>query len=900
MRKHGGPLPLLFNELLNKTRFLKGNLVWISLWLGIALLVAILGWAFLLSELQQGRQRAENNARREALNLARSYATHLSRNFDTVDQTLLHVRYEWELTEGNLSLEAIKRKKLFYAGSVFQVGILNQNGVIQTSTLPESVHTYYGDRSFFEAQKFAIIDFLYLGLPTYNPFLKREVMHFSRSLTQPDGSFAGVVVVYVSPEYFSTTYNEISLGKNGLLALVGDDGVIRSTRIGNSIGQIGEYAFTRVPQFSMLWGSELMEGKNWFADGRSRYIGWQQIEGYPMLALAGLDQEEALASYRAMRANSLRNAMLTSLALLAFTLIAAFLSIRLAWRKHQLEQTQATYRMATEEGHEGFYIAHPVRNKQRAIVDFIAVDCNSYGARLFQLRREAVLGKRFSALLPEPERQEFMSRMMQAMESSFYEGEMQSSGEWSETVTWVHLKMVRSNDELAITMRDISDTKAHVSELERRGNEDALTGLPNRHWLQSFLPQAIERAQTGHMKLGLLFIDLDGFKSINDTLGHPVGDELLRYAAERLKVAVRPHDYVVRLGGDEFVVIVEQLEDKQAAAHVAERVVNAFKEKFGLSQGTHSIGTSIGISVFPDDGTDTHSLLQNADIAMYAVKAAGKGHYRFYEHKLFEALRSRVDREQELRHAIENDELTVYYQPRVDINTGMVSSMEALVRWRHPARGQVDPQEFIDLAEETGLILGIGELVMDKVCAQLAAWSRQERKLLPVSVNVSPRQLNHGNFIKVVTACLKRHRISPQLLEIEITESSMMGDAHDVSEALSVLQKMGIKFLIDDFGTGYSSLSQLQRLDFDVLKVDRAFTSEVDKTEEGRVFFTAIITMAHALGMRVVAEGVENERQIAILKRLHCDEIQGFYVAKPAPPVSRQSDFPHQAMPEFA
>lgn len=643
-----------------------------------------------------------------------------------------------------------------------------------------------------------------------------------------------------------------------------------------------------------------MDGKTWFADGRSRYIGWQQLEGYPMIALAGLDEQEVLAPYFADRASTLRNATLASLALLVFAAIASLLSIRLAWRKHQLEQTQATYRMATEEGHEGFYIARPVYSKERRIIDFIALDCNSYGAKLLQLRRDTVLGKHFSALLPKADRDEFMARMLQAMELNFYEGEMQSAGDWSAGVQWLHLKMVRSNDELAITMRDISDSKAHVSELERRGNEDALTGLPNRHWIQRFLPQAVERAQTDRMKLALLFIDLDGFKAINDTLGHPVGDELLRYAAERLKEAVRPHDYVVRLGGDEFVVIVEQLADKSDVAHVAERVVTAFREKFRLSEGTHSVGTSIGISVYPDDGVDAHSLLQNADIAMYAVKASGKGHYRFYETKLYEALRSRVDREQELRHAIEHDELEVHYQPRIDISTGLVCSMEALVRWRHPERGQIEPHEFIGLAEETGLILGVGEMVMDKVCAQLAAWSRQERKVLPVSVNVSLRQLSHGNFIKMVMACLKRHKIPAHWLEIEITESTMMGDSHDVSEALSVLQKMGIKFLIDDFGTGYSSLSQLQKLDFDVLKVDRAFTAEVDKTEEGRVFFTAIITMAHALGMRVVAEGVENERQISILKRLQCDEVQGYYVAKPLPPALKQSEFPLEAIPEIA
>ncbi len=865
-------------------------------WPIAALVMVGIGWTVLLHDLQKNRQQIEQTALRETDHLAKNYADHLARAFETVDQTILHVRYEWELSQRQLHLETINRKKLFHAGSIFQVAIINRDGYLRTSTVAKPVNHFFGADQFFLAQKYAIIDFLYLGKPVLGRLSTKNVLHFSRGLSAPDGSFDGVVLVNAYSDYFTDTYNESSLGKNGLLALVGDDGAVRATRVGNDIGQIGAFAFAKTPYFSTLSGSRLMNDPTWFADQRPRYIGWQQIEGYPLVAVAGLDQADVLAPYWATRSASIRNASLATLILFGFTLIAMFLSARLAWRKHQLERTQATYRMATEEGNEGFYIVKPIFGRNGKVLDFETLDCNSYGARLFQQRRDAVLGKRFSALFPEPERMHLMERLDQAIESGFYEGEMESPSDLSGAVKWLHLKMVRSDEEIAITMRDISDSKAHVTELERRGNEDALTGLPNRHWIQTFLPQAIERAKVDRSMLGLLFVDLDGFKSINDTMGHPIGDELLRYAAERLKVAVRPHDYVVRLGGDEFVVIVERLTEKKDVAHVAERIVAAFKEKFRLSQGTHIIGTSIGISVFPSDGMDAATLLQNADIAMYSVKTAGKGNYRFFEHKFYEALRSRLDFEQELRHAIEQDEFVMHYQPRVDIKTGAVSSMEALVRWKHPLKGLLEPLEFIGLAEETGLILGIGDLVIDKVCAQLAAWSQSGRHVLPVSVNVSPRQFNHGNFTKTIATCLQRYRLRADLLEIEITESCMMGNGGEVSAALATLQQMGIKFLIDDFGTGYSSLSQLQRLDFDVLKVDRAFTSEVEKTEEGKVFFTAIITMAHALGMRVVAEGVENEKQIRVLKLLRCDEVQGFYVSRPQPAATLQTDLSNRPM----
>jgi EAL domain-containing protein (putative c-di-GMP-specific phosphodiesterase class I) len=328
--------------------------------------------------------------------------------------------------------------------------------------------------------------------------------------------------------------------------------------------------------------------------------------------------------------------------------------------------------------------------------------------------------------------------------------------------------------------------------------------------------------------------------------------------------------------------------------------VHAFQDGFRLSKGVRSIGASVGISVFPSDGTDADTLLHHADIAMYSVKTSGKNNYRFFDQKFHDAVRARHDKEAELRHAIENDQFVMHYQPRVDISTGTTSSMEALVRWAHPTRGLIAPNDFIPLAEETGLILRLGEMVIDKVCAQLAQWAQREQVLVPVSVNVSSRQFNEADIAKLFSASLARHNVAPGLIEIELTESSMMGDTRKVADAFSAIQKMGVKLLVDDFGTGYSSLSQLQRLDFDVLKVDRTFTAGLEKTGEGNVFFKAIITMAHALGMRVVAEGVETLEQIKILKSLNCDEIQGFYVSKPLAAFESQPVLPKWFFPSLA
>jgi diguanylate cyclase (GGDEF)-like protein/PAS domain S-box-containing protein len=558
----------------------------------------------------------------------------------------------------------------------------------------------------------------------------------------------------------------------------------------------------------------------------------------------------------------------------------------------QLERSQNTYRMATEGGNEGFYIVRPIRGRDGAFIDFEIIDCNRHGAQFLGHQREDLIGKKISTLHQEGDFNRPMEILRRAMESGFYEDDLEVAGNSPLRVQWVHCKIVRSYDDLAVTLRDITDAKAHVHELERRGNEDALTGLPNRYWVQTCLPRAIERAAANNAMLAVLFTDLDGFKAVNDALGHPAGDEMLRIAARRLKVAVRPQDQVARLGGDEFVIILENIAHKRDAAHVAERVVQAFQESFTLSQGVQSVGASIGISLFPSDGADADTLLRNADIAMYSVKTSGKRNYHFFDAKFYGALRNRLEQEAELRDAVEHDQFVMYYQPRIDISTGAASSMEALVRWVHPSRGLVEPLEFIPLAEETGLILGLGELVIEKVCAQLERWALAGKTLLPVSINVSPRQFNEANVAEILFASLRRHHIDPALVEIELSDSSIMEDFSDAPDKLMAIRRIGVKLILDDFGTGYSSLSQLQWLDFDMLKVDRAFTAAMETTEKCKVFYKAIITMAHALGMRVVAEGVEDEQQMAILKSLCCDELQGFYISRPLPPAKTQCALP--------
>jgi diguanylate cyclase (GGDEF)-like protein len=873
-----------------KLRYLRRHPGLLLSWPIAALILAAAGWGAVAAKLDHDRRAVEKAALRDVAVVSRGYANHLMRTIEAIDQILLHVKFDWELSGGRLRLETIKEERLFPPSSVFNVGIVDRDGRLVTSTLrgAEKNRITDEDRPFFLAHKNAANDFLYIGSPVYGRLSHMEVVPFSRRLTDLNGNFDGVVAVSVIPAYFTAAYDAMTLGDNGLLGFVGRDHVIRAMRTGQTVYGAQLPLLVAIPPLAEERGSALLVGDKWFTDQRSRYIGWQAVGGYPLIAVAGLDYHDTLSFYRANRIVLIRAASWATIALVAFILMAMAQSIRLSWRKYELEMTQSTYRMATEGGNEGFYIVRPLYEKNGEIVDFAVIDSNSRGAEFLRCRREDLIGRKLSALYPGGGFERAIHALRRAMQSGFNEDDAQVPSDSPLALRWVHYKIVRSNHDLAVTLRDISDTKAYVQELERRSNEDALTGLPNRYWLQSYLPRAIEGAAAGRVKLALLFMDLDRFKEVNDTFGHTAGDELLRKAARRLTVAVRPQDKVARLGGDEFVIILESIAHERDAAHVAERVVHAFEESFTLTQGVQSVGTSVGISVFPSDGRDADTLLRNADIAMYSVKASGKNNYRFFDPKYYQAVRDRLEQESELRRALEHDQFVMYYQARFDSATCAVSSLEALLRWSHPSRGLLAPSEFIAVAEESGLIIRLGEIVINKVCFQLSSWAQQGWKPLPVSINVSPRQFNEADIAKTLLAALVRHHVDPKLLQLELTESSMMGNNADVYNALIAIRRMGMNMLVDDFGTGYSSLSQLQQLDVEGLKVDQSFTAGIE-TEKGRVFYQAIVTMAHALKMRVVAEGVESENQAKILKSLGCNELQGFYLARPSPACDMQS-----------
>ena len=413
---------------------------------------------------------------------------------------------------------------------------------------------------------------------------------------------------------------------------------------------------------------------------------------------------------------------------------------------------------------------------------------------------------------------------------------------------------------------------------ERKGR-DPLTGLPNRALLLDRLTQTLARAEREQRPSAVLFLDLDRFKAINDSLGHAVGDELLRQAAERLRTAIRKEDTVARIGGDEFVILMAEIGDAENAAGIASKVLAALRVPFVIEEHELSVSASCGIAISPADGTEAPVLLQRADTALYQCKAEGGGGYRLFDPEMDRRAHARLQLEQGLRRAIEHGEFLLHYQAQIDLASGTLTGAEALVRWQHPEGRLVPPGEFIPLAEDMGYIGAIGEWVLREACTEALRWP----PVLRVSVNVSARQLTQPDFTVTVREILEETGLPPGRLEIEITESALMSDPARAIATLEELQELGIQIAMDDFGTGYSSLGQLKRLPLQRLKIDKSFVQDVPDDPNEVVIVEAILGLARQLNRIVVAEGVETESQLAFLRERGCDEAQGYLIAKPVP-----------------
>jgi diguanylate cyclase (GGDEF)-like protein/PAS domain S-box-containing protein len=514
------------------------------------------------------------------------------------------------------------------------------------------------------------------------------------------------------------------------------------------------------------------------------------------------------------------------------------------------------------------------------------MDVNEAFLQLSGYTREEIIGRKPSevGIWTDPEEQAMFRELLSTqgfvrdMEATF---SMKNAGRWHASVSAEHIDFQGRSCILTIS-HDVTQRREAEQTIQYLAYHDALTDLPNRARFKERLAAAVKDAAGSGQQVAVMFLDVDRFKLINDTLGHAAGDALLRTVGDDLISIIRSEDTVARIGGDEFTVLLTSVDSIASVVDVAERILRAVRISRDILGNEIRPTVSIGISIFPSHGDDPEVLMANADIAMYKAKDDGRECYDIFSSELTNDTHERLAVESELRRAIEAGEFTLYYQPIVGVEEGDLRSVEALIRWNHPKRGLVYPDNFIKVAEETGSILGIGHWVLQTACAQAAMWHEEGRDI-PVAVNVSGYQLQHSNLVRIVESVLRQTELPPHLLHLEITEGVALQDFERSVSVLRALRQLGVEMAIDDFGTGYSSLTYLKRLPVDAVKIDQSFIHDLTTDSSDAAIAAAIIAMAHSIGLRVIAEGIETEEQFEFLRVHGCDEMQGFLRGYPVP-----------------
>jgi diguanylate cyclase (GGDEF)-like protein/PAS domain S-box-containing protein len=545
-----------------------------------------------------------------------------------------------------------------------------------------------------------------------------------------------------------------------------------------------------------------------------------------------------------------------------------------------LAQSEARVRAVLDNVDDGIVTA----NENGTIESF-----NPAAQRIFGYKAEEVLGQNLSMLMPEPYRSShagYINAYLRTGSAKIIGQGKDLTGLRKDGTAFpmeLLLNEMQFGEErrFIAALRDNTARNAAEQNMLYLASHDALTGLPNRSLLQDRIYQALAQAYRSGQRVAVLFIDLDQFKTINESLGHEVGDHLLQEIAKKLPICLRDEDTVARQGGDEFIVVLPSIDDAEDAAPVSQKLLEILAEQFLVDGHELHTSASIGISVFPEDGEDVETLLKNADTAMYHAKRLGRNTSQFFAAHMNQVIEERLSLETSLRRALERGELLLHYQPLVDLRTGIVVGMEALVRWQHPQSGLISPEKFIPIAEETGLIIPIGEWVLQTACQQHKAWQDQGIFLPQMAVNLSPRQFRQKNMVDTIGGIIRDSGVEPQFIGLEITEGMVMENADDAVRTLHALSDTGIQLSIDDFGTGYSSLSYLKRFPIDKIKIDQSFVRDIATDPDDAAIVTAIIAMAHSLNVKLVAEGVETAQQFDFVRERDCDEYQGYYFSKP-------------------
>ena len=850
----------------------------VQLWLAGGLIALSLLWLTITTEIDRDHQLLIKQGEAEAMTLANNYAKQFDYLFLQIDQLSLFLAAAAKSPNPTDTL-----KKLFETvpkDSPMNLLYADENGIVRSSRSKAALNTDVSQLPYFSGHR----DSESLKLKIQKPAMGvgylagKIVIRFTRRLLKKDGSFGGVISVTFLQEELTNFITGSSLGPNDVVGL----------KFGS--GEWLSYQFIGHPKKETPVLEPLASGTshdmeaNVMVNNKLSVFSSVSLSNYPLLLFVSITHDNIMQPYQETEhAYNLTLAAGTGLILIT-CLIGIWFQIKRDQEKNYEEGVKNTFRLAVDGAHEELYMLSQFLNSATSEVDFKIEDCNGQAVRLSAARRSDLIGNSISELMDEANFDFTRLFLLGAMANGFAETEVQFYRPGIKEVRWYHCRAVRADLGLAVTLRDIHDVKEKEQQLQALAMTDSLTQLPNRHWMNQQLPEIIRKATSSNQKFGVMFIDLDNFKNINDTLGHQEGDRCLIDIAQALRESIRKQDHVIRLGGEEFMVLLLSLEDTNVVGEIASHLLNSLRSAGeGSEWSTMRTRASIGGAIFPDDATTAEALIQAADIAMYEAKRAGKDRFARYTNAMHDHLSDRVTLETALEKAVPDNQLLLYLQPRVDALNGNLCGFEALLRWQHPVMGIISPDRFIPLAEETNLIVDIGNWVANSTCELIARWMNEGRSIQPISINVSAKQLKDRSFREELERSMQRYGISSSQIAIELTESSMIGDDKTTQEELRMLEGMGLKLMIDDFGTGYSSLSHLQKLNVDVLKIDKSFVQALSSKIQSEPLCQAMIQIGKTLGMDVVAEGVETEEQLIALQGMGCDEIQGFLIAAPLP-----------------
>jgi diguanylate cyclase (GGDEF)-like protein/PAS domain S-box-containing protein len=822
-----------------------------------------------VATLRQGEQRAGQ--------LASSMGAQIGQLMRGVDFALLKLRDEYLADRPGFERSARAVLRTFGDDALHRVVVIGADGHVTYNSLGEGVGTYLGDRDHVRFHVGDGEDRLYVSKPLFGRVAQVWSVLMTRAIRR-DGKLAGVVVIVLTPEYLAAQMARVTLSPEDVVVLLQADGTFLS----------------RTPDWRSVMGKTVAADRPFLAAGAAdrgvfrapastdktpRIFAWHRDPSTGLLAVVGLSEAALFAPIDAEIARGRRRTAAIVVLMLILGGGGALLLLRVARQQQQLVANEQRYRRLHESMVDAYVqtdMAGHLREWNRAYQEML-------GYAPEDLRR-----KTYVDLTParwhEMEAGIVAEQIVARGYSDVYEKEyVRADG----AIFPVELRTFLLRDErgtpigMWAIVRDVTERKLAEAQIHHIAHHDALTGLPNRLALGFLLEQAMATARREERLLAVMLIDLDRFKNINDTLGHLVGDRLLIEVAQRLKSTVRDSDLIARLGGDEFVVTLTQVAERAAMEKVAEKIQLVVSQPYELDGHQLHTTPSIGISLFPRDGESVEALIRHADAAMYHAKAQGRDNWQFFSEQIREASAERLRLETGLRGALQRGEFLLHFQPQLDVAAGRIVAVEALLRWRHPVMGSVAPERFIPVAEDMGLIVPLGDWILDRACGQIRAWRDDGLDGIRVAVNLSALQLRRGDLRASVARALDRNGLCPQDLELEVTESMAMRNPAETIGILGDLKQLGVTLAVDDFGTGYSSLSYLKLLPIDCLKLDRSFVGDIETDPSDATICRATTSLAHDLGLKLIAEGVETEAQFVFLKGLGCDLIQGYWLSEP-------------------